>query len=137
MVLRYFNAYGPRQRPDMAFARIVNALAAGTTFELYGDGDQRRSWTYVGDVVAATVAAMERGAGIYNVGGGDDVSLNEAIAYLERISGRTLSVNRAPAVAGDQRRTRADTTQGREGARLAACGRARGGSARAVGVGRN
>jgi len=111
VVLRYFNAYGPRQRPDMAFARIVNGLAAGTMFELYGDGDQRRSWTYVGDVVAATVAAMERGFGIYNVGGGDDVSLNEAIAHLERISGRTLSVNRAPAVAGDQRRTRADTTR--------------------------
>jgi nucleoside-diphosphate-sugar epimerase len=111
VVLRYFNAYGPRQRPDMAFTRIANALAADTLFELYGDGDQRRSWTYVGDVAAATVAAMERGAGIYNVGGGDDVSLNEAIAHLERISGRTLSMNRAPAVAGDQRRTRADTTK--------------------------
>src|SRR5580765_1329627 len=111
VVLRYFNAYGPRQRPDMAFTRIVNALAAGTMFELYGDGDQRRSWTYVGDVVAATVAAMERGAGTLNIGGGDDVSLNEAIAHLERISERTLSVSRAPAVAGDQRRTRADTTR--------------------------
>ena len=40
VVLRYFNAFGPRQRPDMAFTRIVNALAAGATFELYGDGDQ-------------------------------------------------------------------------------------------------
>ncbi len=111
VVLRYFNAYGPRQRPDMAFTRIVNALAAGATFELYGDGDQRRSWTYVGDVVTATIAAMERGTGTYNIGGGVDVSLNEAIAHLERISGRTLSVRRAPAVAGDQRRTRADTTK--------------------------
>src|SRR3954471_16320657 len=51
VALRYFNAFGPRQRPDMAFTRIVNALAAGATFELYGDGDQTRSWTYVGDVV--------------------------------------------------------------------------------------
>src|SRR5271156_492696 len=57
VVLRYFNAFGPRQRPDMAFTRIVNALAGGTPFELYGDGDQSRGWTYVGDVVAATVAA--------------------------------------------------------------------------------
>jgi nucleoside-diphosphate-sugar epimerase len=111
VILRYFNAYGPRQRPDMAFTRIVNALAAGATFELYGDGDQRRSWTYVGDVVTATIAAMERGTGTYNIGGGVDVSLNEAIAHLERISGRTLAVSRAPAVAGDQRRTRADTTK--------------------------
>jgi nucleoside-diphosphate-sugar epimerase len=54
---------------------------------------------------------MERGTGTYNIGGGVDVSLNEAIAHLERISGRTLSVRRAPAVAGDQRRTRADTTK--------------------------
>src|SRR6478609_5790140 len=40
VVLRYFNAFGPRQRPDMAFTRIVNALASGATFGLYGDGDQ-------------------------------------------------------------------------------------------------
>src|SRR4051812_5566940 len=67
--LRYFNAFGPRQRPDMAFTRIVHALAAGTSFELFGDGDQTRGWTYVGDIVDATVAAMERGDGTYNVGG--------------------------------------------------------------------
>ena len=111
VVLRYFNAFGPRQRPDMAFTRIVNALAAGTTFELFGDGDQSRGWTYVSDVVDATVAAMARGAGTYNVGGALEASLNETIAQLERISGRKLSVERHPAVAGDQRRTKADTTR--------------------------
>jgi UDP-glucuronate 4-epimerase len=111
VVLRYFHAFGPRQRPDMAFTRIANALAAGSTFELYGDGDQTRSWTYVGDVVAATIAAMERGEGIYNVGGSLEASLNETIALLERISGRALSVQRHPAVAGDQRRTKAETSR--------------------------
>ncbi len=60
VVLRYFNAFGPRQRPDMAFTRIAFALAAGTRFELYGDGSQSRSWTYVGDVVDATIRAMSR-----------------------------------------------------------------------------
>jgi nucleoside-diphosphate-sugar epimerase len=111
VVLRYFNAFGPRQRPDMAFTRVANALANGATFELYGDGDQSRSWTYVRDIVEATAAAMTRGTGIYNVGGALDASLNEAIALLERISGRTLTVARHPAVAGDQRRTKADTTR--------------------------
>src|SRR5262245_16275425 len=111
VVLRYFNAFGPRQRPDMAFTRIVEALANGTTFELYGDGDQSRGWTYVSDVVDATIAAMERGRGTYNVGGALEASMNETIALLERISGRTLSVTRHPAVPGDQRRTSADTTR--------------------------
>ena len=54
VVLRYFNAFGPRQRPDMAFTRILLALASGGSFELFGDGKQSRGWTYVADVVAAT-----------------------------------------------------------------------------------
>jgi UDP-glucuronate 4-epimerase len=111
VVLRYFNAFGPRQRPDMAFTRIVNALAAGNGFEVYGDGDQSRGWTYVGDIVAGTILAAERGTGTYNVGGAIEASLNETIDLLERISGRSLEVTHRPAVAGDQRRTSADTTR--------------------------
>jgi UDP-glucuronate 4-epimerase len=110
-VLRYFNAFGPRQRPDMAFTRIVLALAHGTGFDLFGDGDQSRGWTYVSDVVDATVAAMERGHGTYNVGGALEASMNESIALLERISGRSLDATRHPPVPGDQRRTSADTTR--------------------------
>ena len=56
VVLRYFNAYGPRQRPDMAFPRVVGALVEGRPFTLFGDGEQSRSFTYVGDVVAASIA---------------------------------------------------------------------------------
>ncbi len=111
VVLRYFNAFGPRQRPDMAFTRIVNALASGSQFEVYGDGDQSRGWTYVSDIVSATVAAATGGTGTYNVGGALEASLNETIELLERISGRTLDTARSPAVAGDQRRTSADTTR--------------------------
>ena len=114
VVLRYFNAFGPRQRPDMAFARIVNALAAGTRFELYGDGEQSRGWTYVADVVDATIAAARRGGGTYNVGGGHEASLNETIALLEQISGRRLETVLQPVVPGDQSRTSADTTRIRE-----------------------
>jgi UDP-glucuronate 4-epimerase len=114
VVLRYFNAFGPRQRPDMAFTRIVFGLAEGTPFELYGDGTQSRSWTYVSDVVAGTIRAMEGGTGTYNVGGALEASMNESIALLEALSGRTLAVRRHPAVAGDQKRTKADTSRIRD-----------------------
>jgi UDP-glucuronate 4-epimerase len=112
VVARYFNAFGPRQRPDMAFTRIAFALARGGTFELYGDGTQSRSWTYVTDVVDGTIAAMEAGSGTYNVGGALEASMNETIELLERVSGLKLDVRRFErAVPGDQRRTKADTTR--------------------------
>jgi nucleoside-diphosphate-sugar epimerase len=111
VVLRYFNAFGPRQRPDMAFTRIAFALAEGRPFDLYGDGLQSRSFTYVSDVVAATLAALDRGSGTYNVGSGTEAAILDAIAILERLAGRSLEVRRHPAVPGDQRRTLADTTR--------------------------
>ena len=113
VVLRYFTVFGPRQRPDMAFTRIAFALAAGRPFELYGDGTQTRSWTYVTDVVHATIAAMDRGSGTYNVGGAVEASMREAIAHLERLAGRSLELREYPAAAGDQRRTSADTSRAR------------------------
>ena len=111
VVLRYFTVYGPRQRPDMALARIVDALARGASFELYGDGLQSRSFTYVADVVAATLAAMEQApaGALYNVGGGVEASMRDAISTLEQISGATLAVVERPTAAGDVRRTAADT----------------------------
>jgi UDP-glucuronate 4-epimerase len=113
VVLRYFTVYGPRQRPDMAFARIVDALARGAPFELYGDGLQSRSFTFVADIVAATATAMERAAAgtLYNVGGGAEATMRDAIATLEAASGRTLELVERPAAAGDVRRTAADTTR--------------------------
>ena len=111
--VRYFTVYGPRQRPDMAFTQLLDALAGDGTFRLFGDGSASRSFTFVADAVAATVAALERGrAGeLYNVGGGDEATMTEAIALAEAISGRTLSVERRGAAAGDVRRTRADVAK--------------------------
>ena len=111
VVLRYFSAFGPRQRPDMAFTRIAFALAEGRPFDLFGDGLQSRSYTYVGDVVEATIAAMERGGGTYNVGGGTEVTMRETIKILEGVSGRRLDVREQPPVPGDQRRSKADTSK--------------------------
>ena len=117
VVLRYFTFYGPRQRPDMALARIVDALARGSSFELYGDGLQSRSFTYVADGVDATMIAMQRApaGSVYNVGGGEEATMREAIATLERVSGRALDLVESPAATGDVRRTSADATRiGRE-----------------------
>jgi UDP-glucuronate 4-epimerase len=113
IVLRYFTVYGPRQRPDMAFARIISALLGETPFPVYGTGDQSRDFTYVADAAEATVAAMEAGhAGTtYNVGGGSETTLREVIALVERLAGRRLAVSFEPAAAGDVRRTAADTTR--------------------------
>jgi UDP-glucuronate 4-epimerase len=115
VILRYFTVYGPAQRPDMAFAALLEALAEGRPFRLFGDGGASRSFTYVGDAVEATIAAMElapRGA-VYNVGGGEEATMAEAIALAERIAGRPLEVERLPAAPGDARRTRADTARAR------------------------
>jgi nucleoside-diphosphate-sugar epimerase len=113
VVLRYFNAFGPGQRPDMAFTRMVFCLAEARPFELYGDGTQSRSFTYVDDVVEATILAMELApaGAIYNVGGGVEVSVLHAIETLARIAGRRLEVVRAPRIEGDVKRTSADTSR--------------------------
>jgi len=111
--VRYFTIYGPRQRPDMAFTRMVTHLAEGRPFDLYGDGSQSRSFTYVDDAVEATIAAMERATGgaTYNVGGGAEVTMLEAIEALGRVSGRRLEIVRHPRREGDAARTAADTTR--------------------------
>ncbi len=116
VVLRYFTVYGPRQRPDMSFARIASALANYGEFVVYGDGRQSRSFTYASDAVAATIAAMERApeGRTYNVGGGSEVTLLEAIECFESVSGRELGIRFMPSAAGDVRRTAADVTRIRE-----------------------
>jgi len=111
VIVRYFTIYGPRQRPDMALARIVECLADERPFELHGDGTQSRSFTYVDDAVEATVLAMDRGSpgAVFNVGGGEEASMLEAIEALGRIAGRRLELVRGLRREGDQRRTLADT----------------------------
>ena len=113
VTVRYFTIYGPRQRPDMALARMVACVAEGRPFELFGDGSQSRSFTYVDDAVEATVAAMERAdaGSTFNVGGGTEVSMLEAIETLGRIAKRRLEVVRMPRREGDASRTAADTTR--------------------------
>jgi nucleoside-diphosphate-sugar epimerase len=108
--MRYFSVYGPRQRPDMAFAAVFDSLATNRPFRLYGNGRQTRDFTFVGDVVDATLAAMTRApAGqVYNVGGGSEISLLDALNLCERVAGRRLDLVHDGAGTGDARRTLAD-----------------------------
>jgi len=116
VVLRYFTVYGPRQRPDMFLRRVCEALLGGNVIELYGSGAQSRSFTYVADAVEATIAAMERApaGALYNVGGGSEATVLEAISMLEGVSGRPLDVRHVDAARGDVTRTRADVTRIRD-----------------------
>lgn len=117
VTLRYFSVYGPRQRPDMAFNRFMFAALRDETMTVFGDGGQSRDFTFVGDVVAATRAAAETPAaigGVFNVGGGNRVDLNEVLAMIEDIAGKPLDVQRTDTERGDVRDTGADTTRARE-----------------------
>jgi nucleoside-diphosphate-sugar epimerase len=111
--MRYFTVYGPRQRPDMAFSRFLQRAVAGRPLQVLGDGRQVREFTYVDDVVAATMAAADRGrrGAVYNVGGGEPVSVLEAVALLEELVDRPLSVEYLESGPGDPRRTEADITR--------------------------
>ncbi len=94
VVVRYFTIFGPRQRPDMALAKIVALPRRRRPFELHHDGTQSRSFTYVDDAVEATILAMERGSAgdVFNVGGGEEVSMREAIETLPAVAGRELEL---------------------------------------------
>ncbi len=114
--LRYFSVYGPRQRPDMAFARFFRAALGGEPVTLFGDGRQTRDFTFVGDVVDATRRAAETPAAAgrtYNVGGGTQVALNDALAAIEDITERPIVVTRAGVQPGDVRDTSADCSRAR------------------------
>ncbi|MEO7192122.1 MAG: NAD-dependent epimerase/dehydratase family protein [Vicinamibacterales bacterium] len=113
--LRYFTVYGPRQRPDMGFHRFIRAALTGQPITLFGDGEQTRDFTFVGDIVAATRAAGDRGrpGAVYNIGGGSRVTINHVLALVAQLTNRTLDIRRLPAERGDMRDTFADTSRAR------------------------
>jgi UDP-glucose 4-epimerase len=113
--LRYFTVYGPRQRPDMAFHRFIRAGLTGQRITLFGDGEQTRDFTFIEDIVAATIAAGDRGVpgAVYNIGGGSRVTINHVLAQIEQLTGSRLDIQRLPAEKGDMRDTFADTSRAR------------------------
>lgn len=110
--LRYFTVYGPRQRPDMAMARLVDAGLGGAAFPLYGDGSAVRDFTFVADVVAANRAAVDADpppGSVVNIAGGGSTSMTELIDLAGELLGGPVVVERRPAAPGDVARTGGST----------------------------
>jgi len=109
--LRYFTVYGPRQRPDMAFNKLIKAGKNGERFPLHGDGSQIRDFTYVGDVVEANklaaFASLKSGA-VFNIGGGSPISMKKAIEMLEEIMDRRIEIEFTPLGPGNPMVTTSD-----------------------------
>ena len=114
-ILRYFSIYGPRQRPDMAFRIFIEAMLDGKEITVYGDGRQSRSNTFISDCVRGTMQAIDGAqvGEIYNIGGGQEITLAEAIDLIAAATGASPRIRREPPRPGDQRRTRADTGKAR------------------------
>lgn len=116
VALRYFSVYGPRQRADMFTHRVLQAAFAGQPLHLYGDGHQRRDFTYIDDVVAATIAAavMPTANGAINVGGGSNASLLEVIDIATSLTGHDIQIQQDQARGGDVLFTLADPSLARQ-----------------------
>jgi UDP-glucuronate 4-epimerase len=114
--LRFFTVYGPRQRPEMAIHKFARAIAEGEPITLYGDGTSRRDYTYIDDIVAGVVAAIDRVKGyrIYNLGNHRTVELRELIRLIEEDLGKKANVKHMPAQPGDVPLTCADIQRAQE-----------------------
>ncbi len=114
--LRFFTVYGPRQRPDMFFHILLRRLLVDQEIPLYDDGEQSRDFTYCADIVdGLTAAAFYPGSGdVFNLGGGGEITLLNAIKLVEKVSGRKAKLKRFDRQRGDVRRTRASLDQAKK-----------------------
>jgi nucleoside-diphosphate-sugar epimerase len=126
LALRYFTVYGPRQRPDMAFHRFIEAIQSRKPIPVYGDGEQSRDFTFVADAVEANMLTLRMrpaspddspagraGWRVWNIGGGCRASVNQVVALLERIMDRKATLKYMAAQHGDARHTWADVSAAR------------------------
>lgn len=113
--LRYFTVYGPRQRPDMGFHKFMKAALLEEPITIYGNGEQTRDFSYIMDVVAANISAMdydEHGT-VFNIGGVETASVNDVIRKIEKLSNKKLNLSYLPVQPGDPFVTRADISLAR------------------------
>lgn len=113
--LRFFTVYGPRQRPEMAIHAFTRAIERGEPLVLYGDGSARRDFTYIDDIIAGVLAALERPHRyeIFNLGESETIEVRELIRRLERVMGKKAIVDERPAEPGDVPVTYADVAKAR------------------------
>jgi nucleoside-diphosphate-sugar epimerase len=111
--LRFFSVYGPRQRPDMAYRKIINRVINEEEVVIFGDGSQSRTNTYVTDAVEALILASQQtfSGEFYNIGGDESITLLEAVAIIEDTLKTKTKISFEKARPGDQVHTRADLTK--------------------------
>ncbi|MCX5868162.1 MAG: GDP-mannose 4,6-dehydratase [Proteobacteria bacterium] len=114
--LRFFTAYGPRQRPDMAIHRFVRQISAEEPLTMFGDGSSRRDYTYIDDIVAGTLAAYQRCQGfhIYNLGESQTIDLKSLIELISGAMRKKPRVEMMPDQPGDVPITYADISLARQ-----------------------
>jgi len=112
-MLRYFTVYGPRQRPDMAFMRFIIKSILKQPITIYGNGNQKRNFTYIDDVIDATISSMDvvNPGEIINIGGEVVISINKIISVLKKISDFEPIILYKPFPKGDVLRTEADISK--------------------------
>ncbi|HVQ38799.1 MAG TPA: SDR family NAD(P)-dependent oxidoreductase [Pyrinomonadaceae bacterium] len=114
--LRFFTVYGPRQRPDLAIHKFARLISEGKPIPVFGDGDTRRDYTFVDDIIAGVRAAIDYTSSDYevvNLGESRTVELRELISLLESELGLTAKIDRQPLQPGDVPQTYADITKAR------------------------
>jgi len=117
VALRYFTAYGPRQRPDLAIHQFTRRIYAGQPIDQFGDGTTRRDYTYIDDVIQGTMAAFEYNGprfDIFNLGESDTIQLKDLIGAIETALGKKATINQLPEQPGDMPLTCADISKARK-----------------------
>lgn len=117
IALRFFTVYGPRQRPDLAIHNFASAILSGRTITMFGDGNTKRDYTYVDDIVDGIVSATNYVQSMYeiiNLGNSHTVSLSEMISVLEQVFDRKAVIDKAPDQPGDVPITYADTAKAKQ-----------------------
>lgn len=111
--LRFFTVYGPNGRPDMAPYIFTKAILEGQKIKKFGNGETRRDYTYIDDIVSGVVASVKlnRKFEAINLGNSHPVSLNEFISTLEKITGKQMQIEELPIQAGDVEQTFADISK--------------------------
>jgi UDP-glucuronate 4-epimerase len=112
-VLRLFNVYGPRGRPDMTPYSFTERIANHERITLYDGGRPRRDWTYVSDVVAGCLAALDRPFGyeIFNIGHSEPVQMREFVSIIEELTGIRAEIDDKPLPESDPLVTYADISK--------------------------
>lgn len=110
-ILRFYTVYGPRQRPDEAITKFIRLVQSNREIEIYGDGKKERDFTFVSDIVNGTILAAERGNGIYNLGTGKPITVNQMIETIEKTMKQKIAKRQVPSPQGDVQKTHADITK--------------------------